>query len=137
MAPDFLLRDASGKAVALTDYCGKIVLLDFWATWCTGCKEEIPWFSEFQSGYGGKGFAVLGVSMDEGVWKVVKPFLAANNVPYRMLLGDKPTAQRFGIGNLPDTYLIDRTGRIAASYKGVLAKREDLDARIKALLANI
>jgi len=135
-APDLRLKDASGKAVALTDYRGKIVLLDFWATWCTGCKEEIPWFSEFQSRYGAKGFAVLGVSMDEGGWNVVKPFLAENNVPYPVLLGDKPTAQRFGITNLPDTFLIDRTGRIAASYKGVLVKREDVEARIRTLLSN-
>jgi peroxiredoxin len=135
-APDLLLRDASGKTASLTDYRGKIVLLDFWATWCTGCKEEIPWFSEFQSRYGAKGFAVVGVSMDEGGWNVVKPFLAENNVPYRMLLGDKPTAQRFGITNLPDTYLIDRTGRVAASYKGVLVKREDVEGRIKTLLSN-
>jgi peroxiredoxin len=132
--PDLLLRDASGKAVALTDYRGKNVLLDFWATWCTGCKEEIPWFSEFQNRYGARGFAVVGVSMDEGGWNVVKPFLAENNVPYRMLLGDKPTAQRFGITNLPDTYLVDRTGGIAASYKGVLVKREEVEARIRTLL---
>jgi peroxiredoxin len=135
-APDLRLSDASGKAVALTDYRGKVVLLDFWATWCTGCKEEIPWFSEFQSRYGAKGFAVVGVSMDDGGWNVVNPFLAENNVPYRMLLGDKPTAQRFGITNLPDTYLIDRTGRVAASYMGTLVKREGVERRIKTLLSN-
>jgi len=72
--------------------------------------------------------------MDEGGWNVVKPFLAENNAPYRMLLGDKPTAQRFGITNLPDTFLIDRTGRIAASYKAVLVNREDVERRIKTLL---
>jgi len=59
-------------------------LLDFWATWCGGCKQEIPWFSELQRTYGPRGFAVVGVSLDEGGWNVLKPFLAENKVPYRM-----------------------------------------------------
>ncbi len=74
-AADFTLLDASGKTAKLTsDYRGKVVLLDFWATWCTGCNKEIPWFSEFQKKYGAKGFAMVGVSLDEGGWKVLKPF---------------------------------------------------------------
>jgi|SRR5207302_6876070 len=75
-APEFALTDSSGKTVKLKDYRGKVVLLDFWATWCTGCKKEIPWFAEFERVYGAQGLAVVGVSMDEGGWKVVKPFLA-------------------------------------------------------------
>ncbi len=77
-AADFALLDASGKTANLRDYRGKVVLLDFWATWCTGCKEEIPWFSEFQKKYGTKGFAMVGVSLDDGGWKVLKPFLAGS-----------------------------------------------------------
>src|SRR6266702_719356 len=107
-APPFALKDSSGKTITLKTYRGEVVLLDFWATWCTGCKKEIPWFSEFQRKYGEKGFAMVGVSLDEGGWNVLKPFLAENKVPYRMLLGDEPTAQRYGIANLPDTFLIDR-----------------------------
>src|SRR3979411_1046543 len=80
-APDFALKDASGKTVTLKDYRGKVVLLDFWATWCHGCKQEIPWFSEFERTYSAKGFAVVGVSMDEGGWKVLRPFLAETPVP--------------------------------------------------------
>src|SRR2546427_11685263 len=60
-APNFALKDASGRTVKLKGYRGKVILLDFWATWCGGCKEEIPWFSEFQTRYGAKGFAVVGV----------------------------------------------------------------------------
>jgi peroxiredoxin len=135
-APDFKLTDASGKTVQLSDYRGKVVLLDFWATWCTGCKEEIPWFSEFQSKYGAKGFAVVGVSMDDGGWKILHPFLAENQVPYRMLLGDQPTADRYEIKNLPDTFLIDRQGKIAAAYRAVLADRSDIEGHIEALLSS-
>src|SRR6185503_14082954 len=134
-ASDFVLQDASGKTAKLEDYRGKVLLLDFWATWCTGCKKEIPWFSEYQRTYGSKGFAVVGVSMDKGGWKVLKPFLAENPVPYRMLLGDEATAKRYGIENLPDTFLIDRKGRVAAAYKAVLVDKDNVEAQIKTLLS--
>jgi cytochrome c biogenesis protein CcmG/thiol:disulfide interchange protein DsbE len=135
-APRVELKDASGKTAKLRDYRGKVVLLDFWATWCTGCKEEIPWFAEFQKNYGKQGFAVVGVSLDEDGWKVLKPFLAEHQVPYRMLLGDQNTAKQFGFGEmLPDTFLIDRKGRIAAAYTGSLVDRDDVEANIKAMLA--
>src|SRR5580698_8938037 len=74
-APKFVLQDSSGKTISLNKYRGKVVLLDFWATWCTGCKKEIPWFEAFQSAYAAKGFAVVGVSLDEDGWKVLRPFL--------------------------------------------------------------
>ena len=133
-APKFLLKDGSGKTVKLTDYRGKVVLLDFWATWCAGCKEEIPYFSGFQKAYGSRGFAVVGVSLDEDGWKVIKPFLANANVSYRMLLGDDLTAQKYGIKSLPDTFLIDRQGRIAAAYTNGLVDRNDVEANIRAIL---
>ena len=69
-APEFALEDSSGNTIGLKNYHGKVVLLDFWATWCTGCKKEIPWFSEFQRTYGAQGLAVVGVSMDEGGWMI-------------------------------------------------------------------
>jgi peroxiredoxin len=115
-AADFALRDAVGETAKLKQYRGKVVLLDFWATWCTGCKQEIPWFVEFQRKFGTKRFAVVGVSLDEGGWIVLKPFLAKTHVPYRMLLGDDATAQRYSIQNMPDTFLVDRHGRMAAAY---------------------
>jgi peroxiredoxin len=134
-APNFALKDNSGKTVKLTDYRGKVVLLDFWATWCQGCKEEIPWFSRFEKIYGAKGFAVVGVSMDEGGWKVVDPFLADTKVPYPILLGGDPTAQQYGIKSLPDTFLIDRQGKIAAAYRTGLVNKDDVEANIRALLS--
>jgi cytochrome c biogenesis protein CcmG/thiol:disulfide interchange protein DsbE len=134
-APDFLLRDAAGKTAKLKQYRGKVVLLDFWATWCTGCKQEIPWFVEFQRKFGARHFAVVGVSLDEGGRKVLKPFLAEHPIPYRMLLGDDATAHRYGIENMPDTFLIDRKGRLAAAYKGALVDRDDVEANIGALLS--
>ena len=134
-APQLALKDGSGKTISLSDYRGKVVLLDFWATWCTGCKMEIPWFSEFQKAYGAQGFAVVGVSMDESGWSVVNPFLAETHVPYPILLGDDPAAQRFGIQSLPDTFLIDRQLRVAAAYRAGLVDKNNVEANIKALLS--
>ena len=133
-APDFALKDGSSKTIKLKKFRGKVVLLDFWATWCTGCKQEIPWFAEFERIYGAKGFAVVGVSLDEG-WKVLKPFLAETKAPYKMLLGDDPTARQYEIKTLPDTFLIDRQGRIAAAYRGGLVDKDDVETNIKTLLS--
>ena len=135
LAPAFALRDAAGKMAELTHYRGKVVLLDFWATWCTGCKQEIPWFVEFQRKFGAKRFAVVGVSLDDGGWDVLKPYLAKNRVPYRMLLGDNATAQRYAIESLPDTFLIDQQGRVAAAYIAGLVDKDDVERNIGALLS--
>src|SRR6266508_2534378 len=69
-APDFELKDSQGKLVRLSDFKGKVVLLDFWATWCGPCKAAIPWFNEFEQKYRVDGFAVLGISMDADGWDV-------------------------------------------------------------------
>ena len=133
-APDFALKDSSGSTVSLKNYRGKIVLLDFWATWCHGCKQEIPWFSEFERKYAAKGLAVVGASMDEDGWKVVKPFLETAKVPYRIILGDQPMAKKYGIETMPDTFLIDRQGRIAATYVGLVDK-DNVEANIRNMLS--
>jgi len=135
-AAKFALHDANGKTVKLDQYRGKVVLLDFWATWCTGCKLEIPWFSEFQKSFGAKRLAVVGVSLDEDGWKVLRPFLAEHPVPYRMLLGDEATAKSYGIEAMPDTFLIDRQGRIAAAYRAAIVDRADIEANIRALITS-
>jgi peroxiredoxin len=134
VAPDFALKDADGKVVHLTDYRGKVVLLDFWATWCGPCKIEIPWFEDFQRKAQDKGLVVLGVSMDDDGWQEVKPFLARMKVNYRVVLGNDQTAQLYGgVDALPTTFLIDRQGKIAAVHVG-LANRKDFENEIEQLL---
>jgi len=123
-APDFSLKDADGKVVKLSDYKGKVVLLNFWATWCGPCKIEIPWFIEFEQNYRDKGFAVLGVAMDEEGWSAVKPYVIAHKVNYRMVIGDDMTAQMYGgVDSLPTSFLIDREGRTAAVHIGLVSKK--------------
>jgi peroxiredoxin len=95
-APDFLLKDASGKPVRLSDYRGKVVILDFWATWCGPCAEEIPWFMDLQRREKDHGLAVLGVSMDDDGWDAVKPFVAKMGMNYRILMGNDEAAQLYG-----------------------------------------
>jgi cytochrome c biogenesis protein CcmG/thiol:disulfide interchange protein DsbE len=133
-APELNLADSEGKNVELKEYRGKIVVVDFWATWCHGCKTEIPWFAEFQRKYGANGLNVIGISMDDDGWKVVKPFIKEEGVPYRIVLGNDSIAKQYAIGNMPDTFLIDRDGRIAAAYAGVV-DREDIERNIQTLLA--
>jgi peroxiredoxin len=133
-APDFALKDADGKMVHLSDYRGKVVLLDFWATWCGPCKIEIPWFEEFQRKDQDRGLVVLGVSMDDEGWEVVKPFAAREKMNYRVLIGNDQTAQLYGgIDALPTTFLIDREGKIAAVHVG-LADRREFENGIEQLL---
>jgi len=134
LAPDFALQDATGHTVKLSDYRGKVVLLDFWATWCGPCKIEIPWFQEFERQNKDKGFAVIGVAMDDEGWDVVKPFAQQRGINYRLVMGDDSVAQRFGgVDALPTTFLIDREGRIAAVHVG-LAGRRDFEDGIQELL---
>lgn len=122
-APAFTLQDSKGNSVRLADFRGKVVLLNFWATWCGPCKAEIPWFNEFQKKYGGSGVVVLGVSMDEDGWEAVRPYMQKMAVSYRVLLGDNGTAAKYGgIDSLPQTLLIDREGRVAARHVGLTSK---------------
>jgi peroxiredoxin len=124
-APDFTLEDSTGQPVRLADYKGKVVLLNFWATWCGPCKVEIPWFMEFEKSYRDRGFAVLGVSMDDDGWQAVKPYLAAQRVNYRIALGNDRVSELYGgIDSLPTTVLIDREGRVASVHLGLVSRSE-------------
>jgi peroxiredoxin len=135
-APEFTLKDADGKIVHLSDYRGKVVLLDFWATWCGPCRIEIPWFTDMQRKNKDRGFEVLGVSMDDEGWEVVKPFLADLKVNYRVVIGNDATATLYGgVDALPTTFLIDRSGKIAAVHVG-LASRKDIEDGVEQLLQN-
>lgn len=118
LAPDFTLTDLDGKKVSLSDYKGKVVLLDFWATWCTPCREEIPHFVEMQNKYGPQGFQVIGISMDDDA-KPVREFYQKYNLNYPVAIGDDKLAERFGgILGLPVNFIIDRQGRISAKHLG-------------------
>ena len=131
--PDFSLADSKGNTIKPTNYKGRVVLLDFWATWCEGCKVEIPWYMEFQKKYKESGLSVVGVSVDDDGWKSVKPFLEANQVNYPVVIGDWNLAARFGITSLPVTLLVDRNGKVADFHVGMVDK-DAFDREIQILL---
>jgi peroxiredoxin len=134
MAPDFTLTDASGKPVRLSTLRGKVVLLNFWATWCSPCRAEIPWFVEFQRRFGEREFVVLGVSLDEGGWRIVKPFVEELGMNYPVMIGNDDVAGLYEVKSLPFTLIVDKHGRIASTCAGVIAKN-DYEAEIKTILA--
>ena len=135
MAPDFTLTDANGNSVKLSDYRGKVVLLNFWATWCGPCALEIPWFVEFEQQYKSKGLEVIGISMDEDGWKVVKPYIQERKVNYRVLLGNDTVSQLYGgVESLPTTFIIDRDGKFAFSPHVGLAEKNEYLSEIQSLL---
>ena len=133
IAPDFTLTDAQGKPITLSAYKGKVVLLDFWATWCGGCKVEIPWYVEFDTRYRDKGLVVIGVSLDEEGMKIVKPFLEKRHIDYPVVIGSDALGQQFGLQSMPLTLLIDRNGKIAVSHTGIVDK-DNFESHIRELL---
>ena len=133
-APEFALKDARGGTLTMANLKGKVVLLNFWATWCGPCKIEIPWFVDFEQKYRDQGFAVVGISMDEDGWEAVKPYIEAKKVNYRVVLGDDKTAQLYGgVESLPTTFLVDADGKIASVHVGLVSK-DVYDGEIQQLL---
>ncbi len=118
LAPDFSLTDISGNKISLSNYKGKVVLLDFWATWCGPCRFEIPAFVELQNRYGSQGLAVVGISMDDGPDPVVE-FYRQDKMNYPVALGSERLGEQYGgILGLPTTFLIGRDGRVYAKHVG-------------------
>ena len=136
LAPDFTRTDLNGSTLSLSRYRGKIVLLNFWATWCAPCLAEIPTFSLWQQTYGADGLQVLGVSMDDDP-APVRRTLRKYGIVYPVVMGDARLGELYGgVLGLPQSYLIDASGRIVARYEGEpdLARME---SRIKALLSRL
>jgi thiol-disulfide isomerase/thioredoxin len=132
---NFTLKDVQGKNIRLSDYKGKVILLDFWATWCGPCKVEIPWFVEFQQKYGPQGLQVVGVSVDDTV-EMLRPYVKDLKMNYPVLLGlhHDDIQNAYGpLWGIPVTSVISRDARICAKHSGI-SSRENIEKEIKSLL---
>jgi peroxiredoxin len=132
---EYTLKDVNGREVTLATYKGKVILLDFWATWCEPCKVEIPGFVKFQDKYGKDGFQVIGISVDDTVDKL-EAFMNEYKMNYPVLqgLGREEVAEAFGaVLALPHTVLISREGKICSSHMGLTSDKV-FEREIKALL---
>ncbi|HVQ35464.1 MAG TPA: TlpA disulfide reductase family protein [Candidatus Bathyarchaeia archaeon] len=133
-APGFELKDLTGKTVKLSDSDGTVRLVDFWATWCAPCREEIPMFKDLHARYGGKGLTLIGIAMDDEGAAVVDPFVKENGMPYVNLLGNEDVAAAWGpLRGLPTKFLVDKQGRIVDTFFGPVP-RSVLEKKIASLL---
>jgi cytochrome c biogenesis protein CcmG/thiol:disulfide interchange protein DsbE len=142
-APDVTLRDLDGKDLSLAQYKGKVVLVNFWATWCEPCQVEIPWLIEMQQKYAARGFTVLGIAMDEEGASVVTPWVqkerfdvngSKSQMNYPIVIGDDAAANKFGgLLGYPTSVLISRDGKVVKRITGIISY-DEISRSIESLL---
>jgi len=136
-APDFTLQSLDGKTVHLSDYRGRPVVLNFWATWCAPCKIEMPWFVELQKEYGPQGLQLVGVAMDDASPKDIAEFAKEMGVNYPILVGKETVGQAYGgVPFMPETFYIDRNGKIIENAFGLKSKSE-IENDMKKIIASV
>jgi thiol-disulfide isomerase/thioredoxin len=130
-APEFSLTDLNGKTVNLSQYKGKVIILDFWATWCPPCRSEIPHFIDLYNRYQDKGLVVIGIALDDEGAKVVKPFVDEYKINYPVILGNADVQKAYGgIQGIPTTFIINKNGTLVAEggdvfYEAMFGKGKD------------
>ncbi|MBW0001591.1 MAG: redoxin domain-containing protein [Verrucomicrobia bacterium] len=134
-APDWQLSDVNGKPLKLADFKGKVVVLDFWATWCPPCRAEIPGLVAIQKKYANQGLSIIGISLDEQGPTVVKPFIDRFAINYPVVMGNEKVLTDYGgISAIPTTFVIDREGNVVAAHEGY-TDQATFESEIKPLLA--
>jgi thiol-disulfide isomerase/thioredoxin len=134
LAPAWKLNDLEGQEVNSAQFTGKVVVLDFWATWCGPCVSEIPGYIELQKKYGPQGFMIVGVSLDQKGPEHVKRFVQQHAMNYTVVMGDDKIVEAFGgIDAIPTTFLLDRTGHIIDRKVGAVPGAE-YESRVQAAL---
>jgi len=120
IAPDFTLQDINGNEVTLSDFKGKVVVLNFWATWCPPCRKEIPVFIELYKKYKDEGLVIIGISLDREGKRVLIPFVKKFGINYPVLIGTKKVVDAYGgIRGIPTTFIIDKKGKIRKKHIGL------------------
>jgi cytochrome c biogenesis protein CcmG/thiol:disulfide interchange protein DsbE len=135
-APDFALQTLDGQTLKLSDLRGKAVVLNFWATWCSPCKAEMPWFVDFQKQYASDGLQIVGVAMDDSAKEDIEKFAKQMGVNYPVVLGKESLADQYGgVEFLPTTFYIDRSGNIQERVFGIVDRKE-AESSVKKALAS-
>lgn len=132
-APDFTLQDMNDNMVSLSNFKGKVVIIDFWATWCPPCRKAIPRLERLYKAYSAKGLIVLGISMDQGGWDSVKEFQAGLGVTYPILKGTDDIFVKYMVRSIPMLVIADRSGKERKRLVGDTSE-EELEKELKALL---
>ncbi len=133
-APDFSLPDLQGNTVELSDFEDRVLLVDFWATWCVPCRLEVPHLVELHNSYKDRGFEILGIALDENGEELVEAFVREHNVTYPVVIGNRDVAIAFGgLTAIPTAFMIDQDGRIVNKYVGYTEKAV-FEEEIKRLL---
>ena len=133
-APNFSLKNASGQTVELAKLHGKVVVVNFWATWCGPCRAEIPGMLDVYEKYKGKGLEIVGISVDRDGWPVINPFVKKLNIKYPVVLGNGEVTDAYGgIDAIPTSFFVDREGRVLLRHVGYMSK-EDFEKAVRSVL---
>jgi thiol-disulfide isomerase/thioredoxin len=133
VAYDFSLKDMSGKTVRLSDYKGRVVLLEFWATWCPPCRASVPGLEKLHRAYKDKGLVLLAVAMDMGGDDEVRSYVKESGITYTVLKGTEDVATKYQVRSIPMMLVLNKEGKITKRYLG-MGSDDDLEADIKASL---
>ncbi len=132
-APNFALQDLDGKNVGLSSLKGKVVVLDFWATWCPPCRASIPEIEKLHKTYGARGLVILGISLDGGDWDSTKNFRNEFGITYPLLKGTDDVEREYQIRTIPTIVIVDKKGNVRNRYIGA-GSEEAIEKEIKTLL---
>jgi thiol-disulfide isomerase/thioredoxin len=133
-AADFSLKSADGKSYVLKKYRGKVVIVNFWATWCGPCRKEIPDFIEAYKKYKDKGLVIIGISVDKDGWSAVTPFIEESKINYPIVLANEQVVENYGgVEAIPSTFIVDKKGYIVDQQIGMMSL-EELETKLQPLL---